>query len=307
MRHLIDTTDISVAEVDQILNTALDIIDNRAKYSEACKGKKLATLFYEPSTRTRLSFTSAMMELGGNVLGFSDAASSSVSKGETVADTVRVIGCFADIIAMRHSKEGAPLVASHYSEVPIINAGDGSHAHPTQTLTDLLTIRREVCDKNNVPTREVSTMEEVMPELDILYMTRVQKERFLDEEEFERLKDSFILNPERLKAAKEDMIILHPLPRVNEITRDVDNDPRAAYFRQVENGKFVRMALIYNLLEWSKERPASKLTPRLGDELVRNDWRCSNRQCISNMEDVDKLFHPTADGHRCAYCEAKVK
>ena len=168
-------------------------------------------------------------------------------------------------------------------------------------------IRREVCDKNNVPTREVSTMEEVMPELDILYMTRVQKERFLDEEEFERLKDSFILNPERLKAAKEDMIILHPLPRVNEITRDVDNDPRAAYFRQVENGKFVRMALIYNLLEWSKERPASKLTPRLGDELVRNDWRCSNRQCISNMEDVDKLFHPTADGHRCAYCEAKVK
>ena len=231
MRHLIDTTDISVAEVDQILETALDIIANRKKYSEACKGKKLATLFYEPSTRTRLSFTSAMMELGGNVLGFSDAASSSVSKGETVADTVRVIGCFADIIAMRHSKEGAPLVASHYANVPIINAGDGSHAHPTQTLTDLLTIRREkgrlnnltigfcgdlkfgrtvhslikalsrytginviliapeelrlpsyirreVCDKNHVPTREVETMEEVMSELDILYMTRVQKERF---------------------------------------------------------------------------------------------------------------------------------
>ena len=288
MRHLIDTTDISVAEVDQILETALDIIANRKKYSEACKGKKLATLFYEPSTRTRLSFTSAMMELGGNVLGFSDAASSSVSKGETVADTVRVIGCFADIIAMRHSKEGAPLVASHYANVPIINAGDGSHAHPTQTLTDLLTIRREkgrlnnltigfcgdlkfgrtvhslikalsrytginviliapeelrlpsyirreVCDKNHVPTREVETMEEVMSELDILYMTRVQKERFLDEEEFERLKDSFILNPERLRTAKKDMIILHPLPRVNEITRAVDNDPRAAYFRQVEN------------------------------------------------------------------------
>ncbi len=235
MRHLIDTTDISVAEVDQIINTALDIIENRQKYSEVCKGKKLATLFYEPSTRTRLSFTSAMMELGGSVLGFSDAASSSVSKGETVADTVRVLGCFADIIAMRHSKEGAPLVASHYANVPIINAGDGSHAHPTQTLTDLLTIRREkgrlnnltigfcgdlkfgrtvhslikalsryeginvvliapeelrlpsyirreVCDKNNVPTREVATMEEVLPELDILYMTRVQKERFLDEE-----------------------------------------------------------------------------------------------------------------------------
>ncbi len=360
MRHLIDTTDISVKEIDQILNTALDIIENRAKYSEACKGKKLATLFYEPSTRTRLSFTSAMMELGGNVLGFSDAASSSVSKGETVADTVRVIGCFADIIAMRHSKEGAPLVASHYSEVPIINAGDGSHAHPTQTLTDLLTIRREkgrldnltigfcgdlkfgrtvhslikalsryegikvvliapdelrlpsyirreVCDKNNVPTREVKTMEEVMPELDILYMTRVQQERFLDREEFERLKDSFILNPERLKTAKKDMIILHPLPRVNEITREVDNDPRAAYFRQVENGKFVRMALIYNLLEWSKERPKDKLTPRLRGELVHNNWRCINRQCISNMEDVDKLFHSSDDGYRCAYCEAKVK
>ncbi len=360
MRHLIDTTDISVAEVDQILETALDIIANRKKYSEACKGKKLATLFYEPSTRTRLSFTSAMMELGGNVLGFSDAASSSVSKGETVADTVRVIGCFADIIAMRHSKEGAPLVASHYSEVPIINAGDGSHAHPTQTLTDLLTIRREkgrlndltigfcgdlkfgrtvhslikalsrytginviliapeelrlpsyirreVCDKNHVPTREVATMEEVMSELDILYMTRVQKERFLDEEEFERLKDSFILNPERLRSAKKDMIILHPLPRVNEITRAVDNDPRAAYFRQVENGKFVRMALIYTLLKWAEERPTTP-TPRLDTTLVNNSQRCSNRQCISNCEDVDHLFRTTENGdQRCVYCEARVK
>lgn len=361
MRHLIDTTDISVAEVDQILETALDIIANRKKYSEACKGKKLATLFYEPSTRTRLSFTSAMMELGGNVLGFSDAASSSVSKGETVADTVRVIGCFADIIAMRHSKEGAPLVASHYANVPIINAGDGSHAHPTQTLTDLLTIRREkgrlnnltigfcgdlkfgrtvhslikalsrytginviliapeelrlpsyirreVCDKNHVPTREVETMEEVMSELDILYMTRVQKERFLDEEEFERLKDSFILNPERLRTAKKDMIILHPLPRVNEITRAVDNDPRAAYFRQVENGKFVRMALIYTLLKWAEEERPTTPTPRLDHSLVNNDLRCSNRQCISNSEDVDHLFRKTEDGDlRCIYCEARVK
>ncbi len=360
MRHLIDTTDISVAEVDQILETALDIIADRKKYSEACKGKKLATLFYEPSTRTRLSFTSAMMELGGNVLGFSDAASSSVSKGETVADTVRVIGCFADIIAMRHSKEGAPMVASHYSDVPIINAGDGSHAHPTQTLTDLLTIRREkgrlnnltigfcgdlkfgrtvhslikalsrytginviliapeelrlpsyirreVCDKNHVPTREVETMEEVMGELDILYMTRVQKERFLDEEEFERLKDSFILNPERLRNAKNDMIILHPLPRVNEITRAVDNDPRAAYFRQVENGKFVRMALIYTLLKWAEERSETP-TPRLDRSLVNNDIRCSNRQCISNSEDVDHLFRETENGDlRCVYCEARVK
>ena len=361
MRHLIDTTDISVAEVDQILETALDIIANRKKYSEACKGKKLATLFYEPSTRTRLSFTSAMMELGGNVLGFSDAASSSVSKGETVADTVRVIGCFADIIAMRHSKEGAPLVASHYANVPIINAGDGSHAHPTQTLTDLLTIRREkgrlnnltigfcgdlkfgrtvhslikalsrytginviliapeelrlpsyirreVCDKNHVPTREVETMEEVISELDILYMTRVQKERFLDEEEFERLKDSFILNPERLRTAKKDMIILHPLPRVNEITRAVDNDPRAAYFRQVENGKFVRMALIYTLLKWAEEERPTTPTPRLDHSLVNNDLRCSNRQCISNSEDVDHLFRKTEDGDlRCVYCEARVK
>ena len=361
MRHLIDTTDISVAEVDQILETALDIIANRKKYSEACKGKKLATLFYEPSTRTRLSFTSAMMELGGNVLGFSDAASSSVSKGETVADTVRVIGCFADIIAMRHSKEGAPLVASHYANVPIINAGDGSHAHPTQTLTDLLTIRREkgrlnnltigfcgdlkfgrtvhslikalsrytginviliapeelrlpsyirreVCDKNHVPTREVETMEEVMSELDILYMTRVQKERFLDEEEFERLKDSFILNPERLRTAKKDMIILHPLPRVNEITRAVDNDPRAAYFRQVENGKFVRMALIYTLLKWAEEERPTTPTPRLDASLVNNNLRCSNRQCISNSEDVDHLFRKTEDGDlRCVYCEARVK
>ena len=360
MRHLIDTTDISVAEVDQILETALDIIADRKKYSEACKGKKLATLFYEPSTRTRLSFTSAMMELGGNVLGFSDAASSSVSKGETVADTVRVIGCFADIIAMRHSKEGAPMVASHYSDVPIINAGDGSHAHPTQTLTDLLTIRREkgrlnnltigfcgdlkfgrtvhslikalsrytginviliapeelrlpsyirreVCDKNHVPTREVETMEEVMGELDILYMTRVQKERFLDEEEFERLKDSFILNPERLRNAKNDMIILHPLPRVNEITRAVDNDPRAAYFRQVENGKFVRMALIYTLLKWAEERSETP-TPRLDRSLVNNDIRCSNRQCISNSEDVDHLFRETENGDlRCVYCEARVR
>ena len=361
MRHLIDTTDISVAEVDQILETALDIIANRKKYSEACKGKKLATLFYEPSTRTRLSFTSAMMELGGNVLGFSDAASSSVSKGETVADTVRVIGCFADIIAMRHSKEGAPLVASHYANVPIINAGDGSHAHPTQTLTDLLTIRREkgrlnnltigfcgdlkfgrtvhslikalsrytginviliapeelrlpsyirreVCDKNHVPTREVETMEEVMSELDILYMTRVQKERFLDEEEFDRVKNSFVLDPGKLRTARKDMIILHPLPRVNEITRAVDNDPRAAYFRQVENGKFVRMALIYTLLKWAEEERPTTPTPRLDHSLVNNDLRCSNRQCISNSEDVDHLFRKTEDGDlRCVYCEARVK
>ena len=285
MRHLIDPTDLTVAETEQIVALAEDIIANRAKYSEACKGKKLATLFYEPSTRTRLSFTSAMMELGGSVIGFSDANSSSVSKGETVADTVRVIRCFADIIAMRHFKEGAPLVASQYAGVPVINAGDGSHSHPTQTLTDLLTIKREkgrfdnmtigfcgdlkfgrtvhslikalsrysgikviliapqelrlpdymlaeMSENSKLEFREVETMEEVMPELDVLYMTRVQKERFLDEEEFDRVKNSFVLNPEKLGTAKKDMIILHPLPRVNEITRAVDNDSRAAYFRR---------------------------------------------------------------------------
>ena len=361
MRHLIDPTDLTVAETEQIVALAEDIIANRAKYSEACKGKKLATLFYEPSTRTRLSFTSAMMELGGSVIGFSDANSSSVSKGETVADTVRVIRCFADIIAMRHFKEGAPLVASQYAGVPVINAGDGSHSHPTQTLTDLLTIKREkgrlddltigfcgdlkfgrtvhslikalsrrtgikviliapeelrlpdyirheVCDKYGVPTVEVRTMEEVMPELDILYMTRVQKERFLDEEEFERVKDSFVLTPEKLETAKKEMVVLHPLPRVNEITRAVDNDSRAAYFRQVENGKFVRMALILTLLRWADRNKPFERTPVFNGEYVVNEMECSNRRCISATEDVDQLFYRTADGTcRCAYCEAKAR
>ena len=301
MRHLIDPTDLSVAEIGQIIALAEDIIANRAKYSEACKGKKLATLFYEPSTRTRLSFTSAMLELGGSVIGFSDAASS-VSKGETVADTVRVIRCFADIIAMRHFKEGAPLVGSQYAGIPVINAGDGSHSHPTQTLTDLLTIKREkgrldhltigFCgdlkfgrtvhslikamsryegirvvliapDELRLPEymlheietqtegvefREVSTMEEVMPELDILYMTRVQQERFFNEEDYIRLKNSYVLTKEKLALAPADMPVLHPLPRVNEITLDVDDDPRAAYFDQVQNGVYMRMALIMTLL-----------------------------------------------------------
>ena len=328
MRHLIDPTDLTVAETEQIVALAEDIIANRAKYSEACKGKKLATLFYEPSTRTRLSFTSAMMELGGSVIGFSDANSSSVSKGETVADTVRVIRCFADIIAMRHFKEGAPLVASQYAGVPVINAGDGSHSHPTQTLTDLLTIKREkgrfliapqelrlpdymlaeMSENSKLEFREVETMEEVMPELDVLYMTRVQKERFLDEEEFDRVKNSFVLNPEKLGTAKEDMIILHPLPRVNEITRAVDNDPRAAYFRQVENGKFVRMALILTLLRWADRNKPFERTPVFNGEYVVNEMECSNRRCISATEDVDQLFYRTADGTcRCAYCEAKAR
>ena len=302
MRHLIDPTDLTVEETEQIVALAEDIIAHRAKYSEACKGKKLATLFYEPSTRTRLSFTAAMLELGGQVIGFSDANSSSVSKGETVADTVRVIRCFADIIAMRHFKEGAPLVASQYAGIPVINAGDGSHAHPTQTLTDLLTIKREkgrfdhltigfcgdlkfgrtvhslikalsryegirvilispeelrlpdymlqeMSANSKLEFHEVRTMEEVMPELDILYMTRVQKERFFNEADYIRLKDTYILDPDKLKTAKPDMAILHPLPRVNEISTKVDADPRAMYFEQVRNGRFVRMALISTLLE----------------------------------------------------------
>ena len=360
MRHLIDPTDLSVEETGRIISLAEDIIANRARYSEVCKGRKLATLFYEPSTRTRLSFTSAMLELGGTVIGFSDAASSSVSKGETVADTVRVIRCFADIIAMRHFKEGAPLVASQYAGVPVINAGDGSHSHPTQTLTDLLTIKREkgrldhltigFCgdlkfgrtvhslikalaryegirviliapEELRLPDymlqemrattglefREVTTMEEVMPELDILYMTRVQKERFLDEEEFDRVKDSFVLDPGKMRAAKSDMIVLHPLPRVNEIARAVDNDPRAAYFRQVENGKFVRMALIYTLLQWADENRPFERTPVLTPDLSVNEHVCPNKRCISSTEDVDQLFRRTADGSRCPTGESNPR
>lgn len=301
MRHLIDPTDLTVAETEQIVALAEDIIANRAKYSEACKGKKLATLFYEPSTRTRLSFTSAMMELGGSVIGFSDANSSSVSKGETVADTVRVIRCFADIIAMRHFKEGAPLVASQYAGVPVINAGDGSHSHPTQTLTDLLTIKREKGRFDNMtigfcgdlkfgrtvhsltaalsqfegnrfvfispedlrlpryvkteslePTHQVYTetddLEAELPHLDVLYMTRIQQERFFNEEEYLRLKGCYQLDEAMLRLAPADMPVLHPLPRIDEISTDVDNDPRAAYFDQVHNGVYIRMAIILALL-----------------------------------------------------------
>lgn len=359
---MIDPTDLSKEETEEIIDLALDIIANREKYSEVCKGRKLATLFYEPSTRTRLSFTSAMMELGGNVLGFSDAKNSSVSKGETCADTTRVINCFADIIAMRHFEEGAALVSALHSKVPVINAGDGSHAHPTQTLTDLLTIKREigrfdnltigfcgdlkfgrtvhslikalsryegvkvvlvapeqlklpdymkkeVIDANGLEYKEVSTLEEVMPELDVLYMTRVQKERFFDEDEYDRVKDCFILEADKLKTAKPEMRILHPLPRVNEITVDVDDDPRAAYFRQVENGKFVRMALMYKLLEWAKDE--SKTTCLIPENAVRNKYVCRNPRCISNMEvNVDSLFRPASDGSgewRCVYCESKAK
>ena len=276
MKHLIDIKNLTVEEINELIEVANDIIQNKEKYSHKCDGKKLATLFFEPSTRTRLSFEAAMMELGGNVIGFSSADTSSASKGETVSDTIRVIGCYADIIAMRHPKEGAPLVASLKSTVPVINAGDGGHNHPTQTLTDLLTIQREkgmsrykniefilispnelkipeyikrdILEKNNIKWTETNDIEEYMDKLDILYMTRVQKERFFNEEDYIRLKDYYILNKEKLEKAKKDLCIMHPLPRVNEISVDVDDDPRAAYFRQVENGKHIRMALILKLL-----------------------------------------------------------
>ena len=301
MKHLIDITDFTVEEVQAVLDLADDILADRSRYAERLRGKILATLFFEPSTRTRLSFESAMLSLGGSVLGFSSADSSSTSKGETVSDTIRTVGCYCDIIAMRHPKEGAPMAVCGKSPVPIINAGDGGHNHPTQTLTDLLTIRREkgrldhltigmcgdlkfgrtVHSLMNAMSRyagvkfvlisppelrvpkyltrslkdqgilftEVETMEEVMPQLDILYMTRVQKERFFNEADYIRLKDTYILTPEKLKDARPDLSIMHPLPRVNEISPKVDDDPRAIYFKQVRNGRFVRMALILKLLE----------------------------------------------------------
>lgn len=301
MKHVISPLDLSVEELDRLLNLAEDIIDHPKKYSQVCQGKKLATLFYEPSTRTRLSFEAAMMNLGGNVLGFSSADSSSAAKGESVADTIRVISSYADICAMRHPKEGAPLVASQYSSIPVINAGDGGHNHPTQTLTDLLTIKRlkggldnltiglcgdlkfgrtvhsliramirynnvkfvmispdelripdylrtEVLDREHIQYKEVNVLEPVMPELDLLYMTRVQRERFFNEEDYIRLKDSFILDSKKMRYAREDMLVLHPLPRVNEISTEIDDDPRAVYFKQAEFGVYVRMALIMTLL-----------------------------------------------------------
>ena len=302
MRHLMSPLDFSVEELDQLLNLAHDIELHPEKYAHACDGKKLATLFYEPSTRTRLSFEAAMLNLGGSVLGFSSAASSSASKGESVSDTIRMISCYADICAMRHPKEGAPMVASMASSIPVINAGDGGHQHPTQTLTDLLTIRslkgrldhftiglcgdlkfgrtvhslvralsryegvnfifispeelkvpdyikEDVLEANTIPYQEVERIEDVMPKLDVLYMTRVQKERFFNEEDYVRLKDFYILNNQKMKLAKDDMIVMHPLPRVNEISVEVDKDPRAAYFRQVQYGVYARMALILTLLE----------------------------------------------------------
>ena len=302
MRHLTDINELSVGEIAELIATAEDIIRDPRKYSDACRGKKLATLFFEPSTRTRLSFEAAMYELGGNVLSVSSAASSSASKGESMADTAKVISCYADIMAIRHPKEGAPLVASMNASIPVINAGDGGHNHPTQTLADLLTIYREkgrlnnltvgfcgdlkfgrtvhsliaamsrytgikfvlvspvelkvpsyikkdIIVNNNIQYVQTTDLESVMPELDILYMTRVQKERFFNEEDYLRLKDSYILTPEKLQNAKKDLAILHPLPRVNEIAVAIDDDPRACYFKQVYNGKIMRMSLILKLLE----------------------------------------------------------
>ncbi|MBQ2040963.1 MAG: aspartate carbamoyltransferase [Lachnospiraceae bacterium] len=302
MRSINDIRDLTVDEINELIRLACDIIDHPEKYSEKCRGKKLATLFFEPSTRTRLSFEAAMYELGGNVLGFSEAQSSSAAKGESVADTARTVGCYADIIAMRHPKEGAPFVASQHAGVPVINAGDGGHNHPTQTLADLLTIYREkggfenltvglcgdlkfgrtvhslinalarysnvrfvlispeelkvpsyvkkdVIQKNGLPYVQTTDLEAAIPELDILYMTRVQRERFFNEEDYLRLKDSYILDPKKLVDAKEDLCIMHPLPRVNEISVAIDKDPRACYFKQVLNGKYMRMALMLKLLE----------------------------------------------------------
>ena len=302
MRHIMSPLDFSVEELDQLLNLANDIEANPKNYAHACDGKKLATLFYEPSTRTRLSFEAAMMNLGGNVLGFSSAASSSATKGETVADTIRMVACYADICAMRHPKEGAPLVASLHSPIPVINAGDGGHQHPTQTLTDLLTIRSlkgrldnltiglcgdlkfgrtvhslisalvrytgirfvlispeelripsyirdDVLRENNIEFEEVERLEDALPKLDVLYMTRVQKERFFNEEDYVRMKDFYILDKKKMELAPQDMIVMHPLPRVNEIAVEVDDDPRAAYFKQAQYAVYARMALILTLLE----------------------------------------------------------
>ena len=357
MRSLIDILELSTAEIDELIATAEDIIETPEKYAEACKGKILGTLFFEPSTRTRLSFTSAMMSLGGNVLGFSDATSSSATKGESVADTIRMVSAYTDIIAMRHPKEGAPYVAAKVTSVPIINAGDGGHFHPTQTLTDLLTIKRKKGSLNNltiglcgdlkfgrtvhsliaamsrytgikfvliapeelklpgyvkyeflangkVAYEEISDLEAAMPELDILYMTRIQQERFASHDEYLRLKDSYILTVDKLANAKPDLCIMHPLPRVNEISVKVDEDSRACYFEQAKNGRYIRMALILKLLA-EKDMPD---TERLGE--VTTEITCSNPRCITSTEqELPQMFRcvdKEHDIHRCAYCDQKA-
>ncbi len=358
MRNLIDIVDFSVDELKELMDTACDIAKHPKKYSNRCKGKKLATLFFEPSTRTRLSFEAAMLELGGSVIGFSDAGSSSASKGESVADTAKVISCYADIVAMRHYKEGAPYVASQNATIPVINAGDGGHCHPTQTLADLLTIYREkgkieditvgfcgdlkygrtvhslisalsryskinivlispeelklpdyikqdVLEKNNMPYEETVSLEEAMPKLDVLYMTRIQRERFDDIYEYNRLKDSYILTVDKLQNAKKDLSILHPLPRVNEISVAVDKDERACYFKQVLNGKLMRMALILKLLS-----ETDKVENR-EDDVVVNKLVCNNPRCIVSIEqelpNKFKLTDKENGIYRCIYCESQAK
>ncbi len=357
MRSLISILDFSVAELAELIATAEDIASHPEKYWEACAHKKLATLFFEPSTRTRLSFEAAMLELGGTVLGFSEAGSSSAAKGESVADTAKTVSNYADIIAMRHPREGAPYVASRAATIPVINAGDGGHQHPTQTLADLLTIHREMgrldhltiglcgdlkygrtvhslieamsryqgirfvlispkelmlpdyirsgaLDKEGIPYEEVNSLEESIPRLDILYMTRIQRERFDDAAQYERLKDSYVLTARKLEHAKKDMAVLHPLPRVNEISVKVDDDPRAAYFRQALNGKYMRMALILKLLGEAKQNPVK--TPVETEGMVY-DLPCRNVKCISQVE--QELRHTAKhmqDGLRCIYCEQKI-
>ncbi|MBP3706830.1 MAG: aspartate carbamoyltransferase [Clostridia bacterium] len=360
MRSLIDIVDFSVEELDELMKTACDISENPEKYSKKCVGKKLATLFFEPSTRTRLSFEAAMYELGGNVIGFSDAGNSSASKGESVADTAKVISCYADIIAMRHPKAGAPYVAAENATIPVINAGDGDHCHPTQTLADLLTIYREkgrlsnltvgfcgdlkygrtvhsliaalsryegvrivlispdelkipefvkhdILDKNQMTYIEKNCLEQEIPNLDILYMTRVQRERFDDLDEYEKLKNSYILNTQKMSLAKPDMCVLHPLPRVNEINVSVDNDPRACYFKQVQNGKYMRMALILKLLE--DEKREIKHTHK--NDVVINEIYCTNPRCITSceqeLEHKYKLVDKQNGIYSCVYCEKTAK
>ncbi|MBR3895187.1 MAG: aspartate carbamoyltransferase [Clostridia bacterium] len=365
MRSLIDIVDFSVEEVYGLMETAQDIIANPARYADSCRGKKIATLFFEPSTRTRLSFEAAMLELGGSVIGFSEASSSSAAKGESVADTAKVISCYADIVAMRHPRDGAPFVAAQNASIPVINAGDGGHCHPTQTLADLFTIYREkgrlsdltvgfcgdlkygrtvhsliaalsrytgirlvlispnelklpehikteVIKKNGMEYVETTDLESVMPELDILYMTRVQGERFADKSEFLRLRDSYILTAEKLNNAKRDLAILHPLPRVNEISVKVDDDPRACYFKQVSNGKYMRMALILKLLNEAKKDPVrAPLIHADATSLIRSGIRCQNDRCISAVEqELEPLFIRTEPGKkicRCVYCETAAE
>ena len=360
MRSLIDIVDLSVEELYDLLQTACDISEHPEKYAQKCRGKKLATLFFEPSTRTRLSFEAAMYELGGEVLGFSEAGSSSAAKGESVSDTAKMISCYADIMAMRHPKEGAPYVAAKAASIPVINAGDGGHCHPTQTLADLLTIYREngrlnnltigccgdlkygrtvhslisamgryenikfvlispeelripkyvkyeVLDKYGMAYEETTSLEEAMPQLDVLYMTRIQRERFDSFDEYERLKDSYILTPEKMELAKPTMRVLHPLPRVNEISVKVDADPRAAYFRQALNGKYMRMALILKLLDEAKK---GVMMP---EEVYATDvhFTCDNPRCICSteqeLEHKFKLVDAEHGIYRCIYCESKKK